>query len=251
MLKLVIDQTAFDALPEAQKPLYKKDESGAYKLDVDPADIPDVDGLKRNNRELLEEKRREKERADAAELARQNAERERAKKDGDVAALETSWQTRLDTETGALKDTNTKLSKQLEALTVGRAATELAADLAVVTNGVSSAKALLPHIERRLAMEIVDGEPKVRVLDATGKPSAMTLDQLRDEFRADAAFAPLIRANGSGGSGGDGNKSTNGGGGQKTFAEMSEAERVKLHRENPAEFKRQSDAYKATQNASR
>lgn len=242
MFKLTLDQAGFDALEEGHKAFYKKDEkTGAYHLDLDPADIPDVEGLKKKNQELLDEKK-------AEQRKREEAERERAKKEGDIAALETSWQTRLDTETGTLKTENDGLKSQLERLTVGRAATELAAELAVVTNGVSSAKALLPHIERRLKMEAgADGEIKVRVLDAAGKPSAMTLDQLKDEFRNDPVFAPLIAASKANGGGADGGKDNGGGGATKKFAEMTEAERAELHRKDPAEFKRQSEAHKAAQ----
>lgn len=243
-LKLIID--SLDGLDEAQQALYKKDEkTGKFHLDVDPADIPDVNGLKSKVQELLDEKKEEQRKArEAAEKA--------AKASGDMEALENSWRTRLETETGELRNQLDGTRSQLERLTVGRAATELAADLAVVTNGVSSAKALLPHIERRLSMETTsDGEVKVRVLDASGKPSAMTLDQLKDEFRNDPVFAPLIAASKAGGSGADGGKNNGGGGATKKFADMNEAERTELHRKDPAEFKRQSEAHKATQQRQR
>ncbi|MBT9158777.1 MAG: hypothetical protein DDT26_00024 [Dehalococcoidia bacterium] len=233
--KLTLSAAAHAALPEAQQPLYTKDEAtGQFRLDLDPEDIPDVTGLKKKNQELLDEKKAEQRR-------REDAERERAKKDGDIAALETSWQTRLQAETGALKTAHDHLAAQLEALTVGRAAVELATELAVVTNGVSSSKALLPHIERRLRMEAApDGTPKVRVLDAAGKLSALTLEQLKEEFRADPVFAPLIQASKASGGGADGHKNSGGGGASKKFAELSESERVELYRRDPAEFRRQS-----------
>lgn len=242
MLKLKVDQAGYDALNEAQKACYVKDKEGdGYSLDLDPADIPDVEGLKRNNRDLLEEKR-------VAQQKAAEAERERAKKEGDMVALESSWQTRLDTEVGNVAKERDAARAQLERLTVGRTATELAAELAVVTNGVSSSKALLPHIERRLSLEIgADGETKVRVLDATGKPSAMTLDQLKDEFRKEPAFAPLIKASQANGSGGDGN---NGGGGaveDKPFADMNSTERAALYKKNPTKFRELSEAHKAAQ----
>jgi hypothetical protein len=244
MLKLILDDIS--GLDEAQQALYKKDEkSGKFHLDVDPADIPDVNGLKTKVQELLDEKKEEQRKArEAAERA--------AKASGDIEALEQSWRIRLETETGSLKGENTKLVSQLESLTVGRAATELAAELAVVTNGVSSAKALLPHIERRLKMEVgADGEVRVRVLDASGKPSALTLDQLKDEFRNDPVFAPLIAASKAGGSGADGGKDNGGGGATKKFADMTEAERTELFRKDPAEFRRQKAAYEAEQKKQR
>ena len=53
-------------------------------------------------------------------------------------------------------------------------------------------------------MDIRDGKPTVVVLDANGKPSAATLEELKAEFVNDPAFAPLIvgsKASGSGASG--------------------------------------------------
>lgn len=242
-LKLILDDIS--GLDEAQKAMYKLDEkSGKYHLDLDPADMPDVSGLRNKVQELLDEKKEEKRKREAAEL-------EAAKKNGDVAALEQSWQTRLDTETGNLKTDIAKRDSQLARLTVGRAATEIAAELAVVTNGVSSAKALLPHIERRLQMHMEGDEVTVRVTDVNGKLSAMTLDQLKDEFRNDPVFAPLITASKAGGSGADGGKNNGGGGAAKKFKDMTESERIELHRKDPAEFKRLKAEFDAEQKKQR
>lgn len=244
MLKLILDN--LEGLDDAQKALYKLDDkTGKYHLDLDPADLPDVGGLKTKVQELLDEKKEEQRKArEAAEKA--------AKANGDIAALETSWAQRLETETGALRGENTKLVGQLESLTVGRSATEIAADLAVVNNGVSSAKALLPHIERRLKMEVgADGEVRVRVLGVDGKPSALTIDQLKDEFRNDPVFAPLISASKAGGSGADGGKDNGGGGATKKFADMKETERTELYRKDPAEFKRLRAEFDAEQKVQR
>lgn len=242
-LKLILDDIS--GLEEGQKALYKLDEkTGKYHLDVDPADIPDVNGLKTKVQELLDEKKEEQRKArEAAEKA--------AKANGDIEALENSWKTRLETETGTLKTDITKRDAQLARLTVGRAATELAAELAVVTNGVSSAKALLPHIERRLQMHMEGDEVTVRVTDVNGKLSAMTLDQLKDEFRNDPVFAPLIAASKAGGSGADGGKNNGGGGATKKFKDLTEAERIELHRKDPAEFKRLKAEFDAEQKKQR
>ncbi|MBU4717038.1 hypothetical protein IF170_23790, partial [Salmonella enterica subsp. enterica serovar Typhimurium] len=53
------------------------------------------------------------------------------------------------------------------------------------------------------------------------------------------AFSHLIKANAASGGGASGGK---GGGAAKMFSEMTEAERLELHRTNPAEFKRQLEA---------
>jgi hypothetical protein len=71
---------------------------------------------------------------------------------------------------------------------------------------------ILPHVVKRLTVEIVGDEGRTRVLDQDGKPSADTIDELTDHFRLDKRFAPLLTgsratggsANGSKGSGGNG-----------------------------------------------
>ncbi len=92
---------------------------------------------------------------------------------------------------------------------MGRTATEIATTLAIP----GSSKALLPHIERRLSVEQRDGKPTVVVLDAAGKLSAATLDELKAEFTNDPAFGPLIA--GSKASGGGAGGAGKGGGAAK------------------------------------
>lgn len=87
--------------------------------------------------------------------------------------------------------------RQIRDLTVGRTATDIASALAIP----GSAKALLPHIERRLSVEQRDGKPVVVVLDPQGKLSAATLDELKVEFANDVAFAPLIAGSKASGGG--------------------------------------------------
>jgi hypothetical protein len=87
-----------------------------------------------------------------------------------------------------------------------------------------SAKALLPHIERRLSVEQRDGKPVVVVLDAQGKLSAATLDELKAEIANDAAFAPLIA--GSKASGGGAGGAGGGGGAPKGKIGGNKAERT-------------------------
>ncbi|WP_237333355.1 hypothetical protein, partial [Salmonella enterica] len=64
-------------------------------------------------------------------------------------------------------------------------------------------------------------------------------EQFRKYLREHKAFSHLIKANAASGGGASGGK---GGGAAKMFSEMTEAERLELHRTNPAEFKRQLEA---------
>ncbi|WP_335944446.1 hypothetical protein [Pseudomonas sp. G166] len=208
MLKFQLD--TLEGVDEAVRALYTE-KDGKFVLGIEG--LPqqeDVTGLKAKVDELLGEKKAaEKARKDAEEQARLERE-EAARKSGNVEELEKSWSEKYNRReaelNGMLEQERGVLSTQIRDLTVGRTATDIASALAIP----GSAKALLPHIERRLSVEQRDGKPVVVVLDQQGKLSAATLDELKAEFANDTAFAPLIAgskasgggASGAGGSGG-------------------------------------------------
>lgn len=149
-----------------------------------------------NNKALLQEKLDSKKATD-------KAIEEAAKKNGDVEALEKSWSEKLATETKQRDEKLTEYQQMINRMTIGSEAQRLAAALALP----GSADVLLPHIERRLQVEVKDGAPIVRVLDKDGKPSALSVADLQKEIEGNAAFAPLLvgsAANGSGRPGGKG-----------------------------------------------
>ncbi|MBI6949804.1 hypothetical protein [Pseudomonas koreensis] len=206
-LKYQLD--TLDGLDDSVKSLYTEKE-GKFVLGIEGLPQPeDVSGLKAKVDELLGEKKAAEKKAREAEEAARLEREELARKSGNVEELERSWTekfTRREAElTGTLEQERATLSGQIRDLTVGRTATDIASALAVQ----GSAKALLPHIERRLSVEQRDGKPVVVVLDAQGKLSAATLDELKAEIANDAAFAPLIAGSkasggGAGGAGGGG-----------------------------------------------
>ena len=205
MLKFQID--SLDGVDEAVRALYTE-KDGKFVLGIEG--LPqqeDVSGLKAKVDELLGEKKlAEKKAREAEELARTERE-EAARKSGNVEELEKSWSEKFNRReaelNGLLEQERGTLSTQIRDLTVGRTATDIASALAIP----GSAKALLPHIERRLSVEQRDGKPVVVVLDQQGKLSAATLDELKAEFANDTAFAPLIagsKASGGGAAGAGG-----------------------------------------------
>lgn len=202
MLKFTLD--ALDGVDETVRSLYTE-KDGKYVLNIEGLPQPeDVTGLKSKVEELLSEKKAaEKARREAEEAARTERE-EAARKSGNVEELEKSWSekyARREAElSGQLESTNSALQGQIRDLTVGRTATDIATTLAIP----GSAKALLPHIERRLSVEQRDGKPTVVVLDASGKLSAATLDELKAEFTNDPAFGPLIAGSKASGGGAGG-----------------------------------------------
>lgn len=157
------------------------------------------DAIKAKNEELLGETKAAKAKAKEESEARQKAADEAAAKNGDVDALNKSWQVKLDKALADSADALKDRDGRLVDLTVNATAQRLAAELSVP----GSADVLLPHIKSRLSYQ--DG--KLSVLDSDGKPSASTVEELAKEIAANKAFSPLIvasHATGGGASGGKG-----------------------------------------------
>jgi hypothetical protein len=227
MFKKKIDKAAFDALSDAHKALYVVDGEG-YKLNVEiDDDAP----------ELRRAKEREKARADEAErkLAELNTRLEEleggdARKRGDIATLEKSWKDKLDAATKKATDTITALRTKVEQLMTDNSVTSLASE--IFTKPSRDVRLL----KDRVKVEWDGDTPTLRVLDKDGKPSALSLDDLRKETVDNAEYKDILlgsRATGSGGTGGN-----NRGGAPKQPAEYSDAERIELYRTNRAEFER-------------
>jgi hypothetical protein len=198
MLKLELDK--LDDVPEAFRPAYEE-KDGKFVLKVEG--VPDVTGLKAKNGELLDEVKVTKKRLQELTDAQEREKAELLAKSGDVAAIRQSYEEKLAAQKREFETQLTGLNGQLQGLTVGQTATALAADLAVP----GSAAVLLPHIRQRLGMEMRDGVPTTVVLGADGKPSAMTIEELKTELTANSAFAPIIAAGkGSGGGASGGGK---------------------------------------------
>lgn len=221
MLKLEAD--SLDAIDEPLRGFYEQ-KDGKFRLKVDG--LPNDEGLKKKNQELLDElkgfKRTQKEKDDALAKERE----ELMAKNGDVESLRKSYEDKFGKITSEFSEREKSYQQQLQRLTVGQAATALSADLAIP----GSASILLPHIQARLSMEIRDGVPVTVVIGKDGKPSALTIDDLKSEFAAEPAFAPIIAASKAAGGGASGGG--NGGGAAKKaitrtqFDSMNAAQRA-------------------------
>lgn len=229
MLKYELEN--LDGVEESVKSLYEE-KDGKYVLKIEGIPQPQQhsdEGLRKKVDELLAEKKAEQQkRKEAEEQARKEAE-ENARKNGNIEALEKSWGDKLAARETELLNEKQALEAQVYKLTVGSKATELAAKLAVP----GSDSVLLPHISNRLQVETVDGEIKIRVLDLQGKPSALSIEDLEKEFRANEAFKPLIRASNASGSGASGGQ---GGGATKKPSEMNQTERADWQKNDPEGF---------------
>lgn len=186
--------------------------SGDLPATIDPAEYESlkkqvssfqdtISKLEANNRALMQEKVEAKKAADKAAL-------EAAKKSGDVDAVEKSWNEKYSTLENEKTQASQRYERMIQNMTVGATASRLAAELAIP----GSADVLLPHISARLAVEIKDDKPVVRVLDKDGNLSAMTIKELQAEFMTNPIFAPIIsgtKANGAGFKGGGWNGGNN------------------------------------------
>ena len=160
------------------------------------------------------------------EKARKDAE-EAARKAGDVESLEKSWSEKLN-KTALEKDQAIeRLNGQLHNLLVDNVASSIANEIALQ----GSANVLLPHIRARLTVAEVDGKPTTRVLGADGKPSALSVDELKQEFATNEAFAPIIagsKASGGGAGGANGGRAAPSGNRSK-MSTVEKAEYIEKH----------------------
>lgn len=231
-MKYKINKAAFDALSDDLKALYKQF-GDYYMLSIEGMPSGDPDGLAEKNEQLLTELKQMKAKAGEEEEAKRKAEEEAAKKKGDIEALEKSWQEKLDKANSESQQKLDALQGSLDGLLVDNVAQKLASEIGVK----GSESLLIPHITQRLAAEERDGKHTTVIKDVNGQASALTLDELKNEFIANPAFAPVVvgsKANGGGAGGGNGGAA---GGGDKKPEDYTEAERVTLHRENPDLFK--------------
>lgn len=120
----------------------------------------------------------------------------------DIDAINKSWQKKMDTATLAATEASNKLTSSLRKLTVGAEARKLAAELATP----DSVDLLERFIQDRLDADLDGDTPALRILDADGKPSASTIDDLKKEFLADKRFSGILTGSRASGGGAGGSK---------------------------------------------
>lgn len=182
------------------------DEDKSKEIETLKAQLADLtkgmEALKSKNEELLSEtKEAKKAKREADEKAKAEAD-EAARKSGDIAALEKSWQDKFAKREKELTDENAALKNNINGMLIDNVAVKMAGEMAVQ----GSADLLIPHIKSRLAAEQRDGQFVTVVRDKDGKPSAASLDDLKNEFVGNAAFAPVIVGSKATGGGADGGK---------------------------------------------
>ena len=192
---------SLEGLDENLHSLYEQ-KDGAYFLKVaGVVSEDDVAGLKTSRDALLAEKKEQQRLAQEAEAERQRIEREAleeaARQKGDWQALEDSYKAKLAERETEFANQADALRKQVYKLTVGEQAIKLAAEI----SKPHTQQIMSRFIEERLTL---DENNNVRVLDLQGKPSAMTIEDLKAEFKANSMFQDIVVINNSSGSGASG-----------------------------------------------
>ena len=224
-----------DGLPDDVKKEYTE-KDGKFYLDIEGLDEhPGVGALKRakDHEKTLRQKAEEKVTSLEGDLIKKDEEieglRTGAIPKADVDALRTSYEEKLKKQQTEAEAKYSSLNTLVEKHMLDGEALRLATDISTVP------ALLVPHIRSRLKLEEVNGELSISVLDATGKPSAASLDDLRKELLSNKNFAAILI--GSKASGGGANGGSGGGGASKKLSEMNEAERIAYAKENPEGFR--------------
>lgn len=240
-LKRKITKEAFDALPPHFQLEYKaNDAKTEYTLDVEGdagGSGEDVGELRRAHEREKAARREAEERARTLQAQLDDESTTSARKKGDIATLEKSWQAKVDEAVAAgnkkLQTRDDFIRKHLGE----NVALSLASKISTKPN------LILPHIKQRITVDFDGDEPKTRILDKDGKPSALTVDDLSKEFVANPDFADIIVGSQASGSGASG--SSSGGGASKKLSEMGDAERIAFQKSDPAGFAKAVEADKA------
>jgi hypothetical protein len=233
-LKHKLDEAAFKTLSEGLKAEYKKQDDGTYVLDVEG--LEDTGALKRakdHEKELRKQAQAEAKKAlDDLNALHAEYDDHKTKGGSKEAELEKAWQAKMAKRekelTAQLDLTQNALRNTMQETVATSLAAELAGD---------NAEIILPHIQRRLKADIVDGKAVTKVLGPDGEVSATTIDELKKEFFTNARFAAVIvGSKGSGGGAGGSRKGS--GGAAKKLSEMTATEEAQFANENPSEYQK-------------
>lgn len=157
----------------------------------------ELESLRGHHDKLLGEtkaaKAKAKEEAEAARIASEEA----ARKSGDVSALDKSWQEKYAKAEADYGAKLTAAEKQLQTVLVDNVAQKEAMDIAV---DAECAELLADKLRGSLGLAEVDGKMQTVVLDADGKRSALTVEELKKQLVA--KYPRLVKGNPAGGAGG-------------------------------------------------
>lgn len=186
-LKRKLDKETYEKLSDEMKKLYTE-KDGDYTIALEDSGDDDTAALRRAFEREKQEKKELK--ATLKELTDKLEEKDGidAKKRGDIETLEKAWKEKADK---IQKDYEARLSQKdayISSTILDSAARSVVSDI------TTSPTILMPHVKSRLSVDLSGDEPTVRVLDAKGAVSAMSVDDLKKEFVANKDFSSIITA---------------------------------------------------------
>lgn len=213
-----------DNVDESLRGLYEESE-GSFQLKVEGLpEQEDTTALKNAKEHEKQARLAAEKQLKTIEKEKQDAVDEKARASGDVEALEKSWN---DKHTNALSEKDIEIEKRdstIYRLTVESAAKTMATDIAG-----DDAAIMLPHIKSRLKVEFKDGDYVTAVLDVNGRPSALTIQELTSEFKANPTFKNIVNAHQASGDG-----ATESHGGSESVTELNASssiqEKIAFHK---------------------
>lgn len=185
--------------------------------------------VKAKNSELHGERIKAKRRAEEAAL-------EAARRTQDVESIEQSLSQQFASREAELSSELDQYKTMIHQITSAAEAERVANELALP----NSKKVLLNNIKHRFRTEIVDGVPRVRILDENGSLTGLSVDELKKELLNDPGYSPILRASKAKGAGAI---SKSGMGSTKKFNEMTAQELKDLRDSNPSKYDSLKDEY--------
>lgn len=179
-LKKKISKADYEKLADHLKTEYVE-RNGDYILDLE--DDGALERAKEHEKELrkaAEAKSKELE-AKLAELSDAGA-----RSRGDVEALDKSWSEKLAAREKEFGEKLAKRDAHLKGTLVDAVAQQIAAKIS------TSPTLLMPHIKSRLVADLDGDVPMTKVLDKNGQLSALTIEDLSNEFVTNPDFGAII-----------------------------------------------------------
>lgn len=186
-LKRKLTKSEYEALNDTLKAEYKAS-GDSYVLDTDDA----ADLIAARDREKEARRQAEKEAREAKE-ALEALENKKNKDNGDIEALERSWTAKHAAEKKRADDAEKALEGERKDRYVTQEADRIAKRFTVP--GL-----MRDTIAKRLAVEMHDGKPLVRVLDKDGKPSAASVADFEKELVDNPEYKAIVIASKASGS---------------------------------------------------
>ena len=221
---------SLDEVAENLRHLYVADVNEfVLKLDEGPAERMrrrrnnEKNARKEAERKLRELEAKEAKKAEEEEAKKAEEDNDNNKKKGDVDAIEKSWQKKYEQREQELLGQVSSLKSHVQTTAIDGFATSIASDL------FTSPNLAMPHIKSRLGVEEVDGKFVTRILDAEGKPTALTADEFKKELSESPDFKAILKVS-----------KANGGAGAPNFQQQNNqnqgGQEINLAKASPADL---------------